>query len=84
MFGELDGVADEINQYLAHMHRVTAQQKGRFRIYVYRKSQPLGMSLWRQHGADAVHQTVQIEIRDLQCNLTGLDLGNIQYVFDQG
>src|SRR5690606_27527937 len=55
LFGELDRVADEIDQYLAQMLRVAAEQKRRFRRDVQIDRQALVLGLRGEHRDRGFH-----------------------------
>ncbi|OEZ48764.1 hypothetical protein DUGA6_63190 [Duganella sp. HH105] len=80
--GELDGVAQQVEDDLAQPVRIAAD--GDRDIVGDRQFQAdaLGLRLWREDVVDIVEQLAEIEMDVFDGQLAGLDLGKIQDVVD--
>ena len=81
--GKLDRVAGEIQQCLPHPGRIAPQpERHRLRIHFHRK--PFGPGLVGDHRIHIVEQYPEIEILVLQLQPSGLDLGDVEDIVDDG
>jgi hypothetical protein len=80
--GELDGVAEEVEQYLADLAGVARQLPLQIAVHEGSQFGSLPARLAGQQGHDSVHQDVQVEWRYPGLELSGLDLREIQDVVD--
>ena len=79
---ELDGIADEIAQYLADAHRIAQHRHGHLRVHAGKQQQAV---LLRHGGIGAgavLHQLPGIERGLFQLQLARLDLAGVQDVAD--
>src|SRR5205807_2617697 len=80
--GELDRVADEIQEYLANAHRVRGDDRWSRRD-VDQQVDPLGDRLRPQIITDLSRHRAEIDVLGRQLDPSGFDLGEIQHVVDQ-
>ena len=80
--GELDGVADEVEENLAQAARIAAQAAGHVRQDGARELDALALRPLRQHVERPLDCLHQIKVERLEGELAGLDLGEIQNVVD--
>ena len=80
---EFDGVINEIDQDLAKLARVGADQARQFGSRVEDKAQSLGFCTFLHHGDDMAGQFDGIDIAAIDLALARLDLGKIEDVVDQ-
>ena len=81
--GELHRVASQVDQDLPQVMRVAAHRGRHLRHEGHHELHALGCSLGSQNAAGAVEERVQVEISLLQRNLAGLDLREVENVFDE-
>ena len=82
-FGELDGVAGEIEQHLAQPRRVAGYAFGHPFVDVGGDLEALGLGARTQKLDDLLDQRQQRERARLQFELAGFDLGEVQDLLDQ-
>ena len=82
-FGELHGVADQIDQHLAHAERISVKVAVDIRINDGPELDTLRRGALGEDFGNAVDQLVEIEVHRLDAQLPGLDLGEIENVVDQ-
>ena len=83
-FGELDGVAQQVEQHLAQTPRIAPQFERHFRANQRDDLQSLGLGVLRQDLDCAFHGLADVEVQRLEIELAGLDLGEVQDVVDDG
>ena len=82
-FGELDGVAGQIDQHLGQAQRVAAQGFGDVRVALQQQLQPLLLGPQRHLAHQAAHELVDFKINVLHFQLARLDARVVQDVVDQ-
>ena len=82
--GELDGVAQQVEQHLAEPDRVAAQTLRQYGVHVGQQRQSLLPGAAQQEAGPALNEVQQTEGHTLQGQLAGLDLGEIEDVVDHG
>ena len=80
--GELQRIAQQVEQDLAHPGRIADQRVGRAGRRGGHQRQALALGLRAQRGDDAVDQAGQRERRFLELEPAGLDLGEIEQIVD--
>ena len=83
LLGEFHRVAGVVEQGLAQTHGV-APEPGRDAVVEHLDAQALGLGRVGHQGADVVQHRGQGEIAQLQAQLAGLNLGDVQDVVDDG
>ena len=81
-FGELDGIADQVEQDLAYPGGVAAQMIRRAGLDHGGDGEAAALGLDRQRLAGALDDGAQLERRLLQFHPAGLDLGEVEHVVD--
>jgi hypothetical protein len=81
-FGELDGVADQVEQDLAHARGIAVQQVRRRLVDHGDDRQSLAVGLDRQRFRHAFDERAQLERGGLQLHPAGLDLGEVEHIVD--
>ena len=84
LFRELDGVADEIDQDLPQARRVAAEMAARRAIDEGAEVEALLARLGREQGHRGLDRVDEIEVDDLDLDLAGLELRDIENVIDDG
>jgi hypothetical protein len=82
--GELHGVAHQIREDLTDAARIPSQCGRHIWIDQGHQLETLGLRLLGQQVGDLLDDDAQIEIDDLEIQLAGLDLGEVQDVADDG
>src|SRR3990172_6589867 len=82
-FGELDGVADEVDQYLADQLFVTDQLIRRIRGDVMNECKTFSFSQRRQHAHYGFKHDIEIERLILDVCLARLYFGDVEDILDQ-
>ncbi len=80
--GELHCVADQVSEDLAQAAGIAAQPQGRFGRDPAVHLQAFVMRLDRQQVDGLAQQQGEIEVHDLEGQLAGLDLGEVEDVVD--
>jgi hypothetical protein len=81
--GELDGVAEQVQQDLAHAHLVAADADRPGRVFATPEFQ-LALLRHRLHQAlHLVEQFLQVERTQIQLQPPGFDAGQVQRIVDQ-
>ena len=83
MFGELDGVGDEVKQDLAQPVGIAVEELRCFGRCLPAEVKLLGASLIGESLDDILHDAPQVEIHVVQNDLPSLDLGQVQDVIDE-
>lgn len=83
LFGELDGIARQVDQDLPDAARVSPDQGRDIRMDQKGEFQALVIRPHGQHVGHILDSGSQIEVEDLQFELSGLDLGEVQDIVDQ-
>jgi len=78
--GELDRVADQVDQHLAQPAMIAANPGRNLGLDETGKHQPLFLGLHRHQVRDAFHHAPQVEFRHLQCKFAGLELREIENI----
>ena len=81
--GELDRVAQQIEQHLPQPRRIADQLGGHARRDFAHQSQPFLLGAGRHHLDHLLQMVAQREAGPLQLQLRGLDLGQVEDVVDQ-
>ena len=81
-FGELDGVADQVEQHLPQPAGVADQGVGHVRLHVADQFQPLLVGAHGQGAQGVADRRPQREVGRVQLQLAGLDLGEVEQVVD--
>ena len=84
LLGELDRIADQVEQDLPESSRIPPHEGRHVRVGQAREFQPLVRRLHGQHVDHILQGGADVEIQRLQVQLPGLDLGEVQDVVDQG
>ena len=84
MLGELDGVADQVQQDLTKPRLIPAKAAPGRRIDENAEVDPLLVGFRRQQADGGFDRVEELEIDDFEVDLAGLELRNIQNVVDQG
>ena len=82
LFGELDGVADQVEQHLPQPAGVADQGVGHVRLHVANQLQPLLVGPHGQGPQGVAQSRPQGEVGRVQLQLAGLDLGEVEQVVD--
>ena len=82
-FGELDGVADKVDQRLMQLSRASAQPVGRIGAKTKPQRQALGGGQMPEQHAQPQQAVVEVEGLDLDGKTALLDLGQVQDLIDQ-
>ena len=82
MFGVLDRVTEQIDQYLPQLGGVGTDVLGNSSDSSSTKAELLLGGSNPHHVRDILHQNLQVAGRDFQHHPPGFDLGNIQHVID--
>ncbi len=82
--GELDGIVEKIEQYLPQSHGVAAIGAARARFDERRHVDRFFAGLGCHEGNRAFNSGHQVEVDDLDLELAGLELGNIENVVHDG
>jgi hypothetical protein len=80
--GELDRVADQVHQHLAHAHRVRAHLARHLVLDEAGQLEALALGLRRQQRRDVLHRFVQVEVGGLELELAGLRPREVEDVVD--
>ena len=80
---ELDGIAQQVDQDLAHSFFITTHHSRQAALGLVLKGQSLGLGLQLKHGRHLRHQAVKVHWPQLQGQLATFDLGNIERALDQ-
>lgn len=82
--GELQRVADQIDEHLADPELIAPKTSPRAerRIDLSRELEALGLGRLRKHRHRLFHKMNEIEIRGLQLQAAGFDLGEVQDLID--
>ena len=80
--GELDGVADQVEQHLPQPAGVADQGVGHVRLHVADQLQPLPVGPHGQGPQGVADRRPQGEVGRVQLQLAGLDLGEVEQVVD--
>ena len=83
LFGELDGVANEIEDDLAQTGRISDQCVGDIGPDVAGELKSLLLSPQRQQLQSILESVSQIEFNGIEVQFAGFDLGKVQDVVDQ-
>src|ERR1022692_347176 len=83
LFGELDGIASQVEQDLAEAVGIASEERGCFRHRPPAKGQSFGVRLGAQGLDGLFHDAARVEVHVLQGELPGLDLGQVQDVVDE-
>ncbi len=81
--GKLDGVVDQIDQYLAQAQRIAAQEIGHGRGLVDDDLDLLALGQIGKHAGERIYLLAQVKIDLFQGQLAGLHLGQVQNVVDE-
>ena len=81
--GELQGIAEQINQHLAQAQRVADQRAGHIGVPGDEQLDVLLGGPVRKQIRQFLQQGLKLEVRVLDVELAGLDLGEIQNIVDQ-
>lgn len=73
-FRELDGVVDEVRQYLTEAKRITYQLLGNRRSDMDQELEPLVVRLLRRERGDRTNHLLELEVNGLYVELICLDL----------
>ena len=82
LFGELDGVVDQVGQDLTNALGITQQVQGHIGINDGRLLQASLLRHGRQHGLHIFNQVVQVERAVLKGQFAGLNLREVENVVD--
>ena len=82
LLGELDGVADEVEQDLPQPARVADQGVGHLRLDLAGQLQPLPVGAEGQRPEGLPQDVPQGEVGVVELELAGLDLGEVEQVVD--
>ena len=82
LLGELDGVADEVEQDLPQPARVADQGVGHLRLDLAGQLQPLPVGAEGQRPEGLPQDVPQGEVGAVELELAGLDLGEVEQVVD--
>ena len=82
--GELDGVAQQVDQHLADLDGVSRERARQARVLLEREAEALVPGQLAEHQPDVVQHLAQIERLHGQRRAAGLDLRHLQDVVDQG
>ena len=82
LVGELDGIADEVEQHLGKAALV-AMADGQIWGYVHRQGELLSGRERLDGRNDGVHDVLERVVRKIERQLTGLDFGEVEHVIDQ-
>ncbi len=80
--GELHGIAQQVEQHLAQLAGIGANEADDLRLDLQGKGEPLGPGAGPSHLADLLQQPRQVERGGLQQDPARLDLGEIEDVVD--
>ena len=80
--GELDRVAEQVEQHLAHAGRIADQRVVRAGVDVHVEREALDDRLLAERAGDALDQAGQRERGLFQLQPAGLDLGEVEHVVD--
>ena len=80
--GELHGVGDKIDQYLAKAGRIATDHPGQVRVWVGEQLELLVLRCVAEERGDVFEEYGRFEVDDLQLELAGFDLGEVQDVVD--
>ena len=83
MLGELDGIADQVDEDLAQVARIAMQMERRLRCDVCGQHQTFSLSLGFHHRGRAVDQAMQVEILGGADDPPGFDARDVEHVVDQ-
>ena len=83
VFGEFDGVANQVDDHLPQVATVAVQMERRLRRNVRGEHQSLALRLGFHHGDGAVDEAMQIEVFTGRREATGFDAGDVEHVVDQ-
>ena len=81
--GELDCVRDEVDQDLANAAGVAPDHRGHVSVALGDELKALGGGGVCQQTDDVVDQPPQLELADLELDLAGFDLGEVEDVVDE-
>ena len=80
---ELDGVAQQVDQNLAHALLVGTHHGRQGTAFLETKSQPLGLRFQLKHAGHVLHELGKGHGLELERELAALDVGNVQRAFNQ-
>ena len=83
LLGELDRVADQVEQHLPQPARVADQGVGHVRLHVAGQLQPLGPGPHGQGPHGVAQRRPEREVGRVQLQLAGLDLREVEQVVDE-
>ncbi|MNV31160.1 hypothetical protein D3C71_1224590 [compost metagenome] len=83
MVGELDRVAGDVEQDLAQVTQIAAQQRRHGIGHLDPVIQPLGLGLWQQDQPDRLDDIGQGEVFGGHAQLARFDRGDVQHLFHQ-
>ena len=84
LFGELDGIADQVEQYLFQPQPIAPQWPQGGRRYLQTQRQSLGLGRGPHQAVEIGEQRPQVAGAWLDAQLAGLDLGQIEYIVEDG
>ena len=82
VFGELDGVAQQVAQDLSHVNEVAAHHIGQCRVEVHRQVQAAPLGVVAVALDDAEHRIAQAKRRVHHAQRAGVDVLGIEHVVD--
>ncbi len=82
--GELDGVADQVDEDLAQAAGVAREGIGHVGRDVVGELQPFLVGAQGERGHGVVQGIAEVEVDEIQVELAGLDLGEVEDVVDHG
>ena len=84
LLGELDGVADEVQQHLTQPPGIAEHHVGHVGRDVAGELEPFSAGAQRQQLGRVAHGLAQVELDALQIEPPGLDLREVEDVVDDG
>ena len=81
--GELDGVAQQVDEHLAQLALVAMHLHGHLCAALQLHMQALGLGTQTENFGHIVQQQVQVEIRQVELQPPGFDFGQVKDVVDQ-
>ena len=83
MLGELDGIAEQVDQHLTQLAFVPPDQTLGQILGVYQPVQVFVLTALLKHQVQRAGHALQLEAGRIQLLASGLDLGDIENVVDQ-
>ena len=81
--GELDGVADQVQEHLAHPDRIRPDPRGHGRVDLALARQALGVAHRPHQAGDLVDEQARLEVDRRELEAPGLDARQIEDVVEE-